>query len=185
MLRIARLLTVVVAAMAAGMIVRSANASPVVESTFAFSGLCSDCSGSVTATLTLANYTQGDPLTATNFIAFTYGGSNLLPGFTILADDLVFIEGAIPASLPATARVIIIGDLSPTPMGFLSDPSSFWTAGIPIEDNGTNGIWSVAAVPEPASWALLGASLLLLGAARSRSTGAYALAASAKRFPFR
>ena len=36
-------------------------------------------------------------------------------------------------------------------------------------DFGTDGIRSVATVPEPASWALLGASLLMLGAGLRRS----------------
>jgi hypothetical protein len=165
MLTRARLFAIA-AAFAASMIAGTARAALIpsewlTTTTFVFTGTCTDCIGTVTATLELGNYTQGDPITAANFIEFTYDGSNLLPGFTILPADLTFIEGSIPAALPSAARVIVVG--ANPPVGFVSDTGGTWLVGLPEDDFGSNGIWAAAAVPEPASWALLGSSLLMLG----------------------
>jgi hypothetical protein len=128
-----------------------------IDVTYNFVGTCTDCQGTVTATLVLGNlgeYVPGSPITITNFVSFTYGGSNLYPSFTI--NDLspgLEVSGSIPAALPGPADVGIQSD----GLVFNSSTDGYWDAG-PAADEGTAGTWSLStpsSAPEPGSLALL------------------------------
>jgi hypothetical protein len=86
-----------------------ANALTISETeSFSFTGTCvTDCTGFGTATLVLTDYTQGQDITANNFVSFTYN-SNILSLF-FNASDLNSISGNLPAVLPAPADMNIVG----------------------------------------------------------------------------
>ena len=77
--------------------------------TFDFVGACSDCSGNGTGTLELTGgYVQGSAITVSNFVSFTYNGTDLFGPFTILAGAPgLHASGSIPSVLPAVATVSI------------------------------------------------------------------------------
>lgn len=148
--------------------------------TFNFSANCVDCAEGaqqeaygVTAHLTLQNYVQGNSIQSSNFVSFTYDGSNLLPGgFTITSDTLNDINGSIPLSLPDEANFYIEGN----GFYFASYVGEGWNTGTSFVptlvnlDFGNSHTWSGAtAVTEPASLALVGLGLLGLAGARRRS----------------
>src|SRR5689334_24070562 len=92
-----------------------------VTSTFQFVGNCTDCTGTGTATLVLLNYTQGNPLTLSNFVSLTYS-SNLV-NFTLLSGEANSVSGSIPASLPAPATTNFFG---PQFRGMSTSSSGAW-----------------------------------------------------------
>ena len=114
----------VAAGLAAGAAGSAQAALVVQQSTYYFNANCTDCavaSNSATygvlGTLVLQNYTAGDAITESNFVSFTYSGSNLIPGFTVNLVDytvvggtgpvssMVFaLSGAIPETLPSAAE---------------------------------------------------------------------------------
>ena len=138
---------------------KTANAA-----TFNFTGTCTlDCTGTVTATLVLQNYTIGNPFNNTNFVSFSYH-SSIFPDVTINAAELGSLSGQFN-SLPANANVNIIS-FSPFDFQFISGFSGgVWCAAVSCSgDFGVNGQWSVApAVPLPAALPLFATGLCALG----------------------
>ncbi len=165
--------------------------------TFSFVGACTDCSGSVTATLVVNGaYTQGNPLATSDLVSFTYGGSNLLPLFTITNTSVTTMSGLIPTGLPSFADFYITDAAiatptfqtftllsvidAPTTHFFESTAAGTWRAGLGSgvainldqydSDNGTAGTWGTPnnAVPEPGAFALVAGGLAVLGLRRWR-----------------
>jgi PEP-CTERM motif len=141
----------------------SASAGPI----FNFSGTCSDCNGgnpSNPATATLVLTDNGATLSLSDFVSFTYNGTDLLPPFTLLASDpSLSVSGSIPNSLPGPATVNISEGFSWT---VTTDSLGNWNiCNSPLcvlGDTGSAATWSGTAAPEPNTIALLGAALLAL-----------------------
>ena len=72
---------------------------------FTFTGVCSvDCLGNATATLTLLNYTQGNPLVTANFVSFDYSSDFLGSVHVDPINNLVTqLQGNIPTNLPSSS----------------------------------------------------------------------------------
>ena len=124
----------------------SAQATPL-QQTYYFNANCSDCAVAansatygVLGTLVLQGYAAGDAITESNFVSFTYSGSNLIPGFTVNLVDYTVVggpgpvtagvfalSGAIPDPLPSAAEFeIAFGD----GLGFRSEADgSFFVCG--------------------------------------------------------
>ena len=155
----AALVGVVFAAVAS---LSTSSRAAVVQETYFFTGVCSDCSGDVRAMLVLDGYTQGEPLTKADFVSFSYSGSNIVPAFTISPSDLYNVTGVIPTDLPAPAQVLLFFDVSPT--NFWAYSGGNWY--VNASDYGTDGTWTV---PEPSTWAMLLVGFAGLGFAGYRS----------------
>jgi hypothetical protein len=148
----------------------AANASAILLSIFDFTGTCSDCTGSVSAVLTLSNYTLGSNITTSNFVTLTYNGSNLLSPFTITDAEVIAdgeATGSIGPVLPGSFPVAVIRFDSSD--AFESQFAGNWCAGSSCDrDAGGNGIWSVATTPEPASIATFLVGIAGFVSARAR-----------------
>jgi hypothetical protein len=74
------------------------------------------------ASLTVTDsYVGGTPLANVDFVSFTYGGSNLVPGFTYSADDPLALPFSLSGILPPTPPLPRDGTpipLSPGGFGF-------------------------------------------------------------------
>ena len=145
-----------------------ASADPIVE-TYTFTGTCTDCSGTVTGTLTLdSSYVLGNPI-GPDFLSFVYDGSNLIPGgFTISDLDAgVSVSGSLPSTLPgAPSSDIVIENAN---WEFLVNTDGSWSVVDVLSeaDYGTNGSFSDPA-PEPSSAILIGCGLVGLRLVRRR-----------------
>jgi len=121
------------------------TANAVTLTSFSFTGTCTlDCTGTVTATLVLQNYTIGNSLNAGNFDSFMYH-SNIFPDVTV--NSVSFLSGGFN-SLPGTAVVNLISNAPQ--FQFISGFGSpgGWCAGISCSgDFGVNGPWSVTPLP--------------------------------------
>lgn len=142
--------------------------------TYQFTGVCTDCSGDVTAQLVLQDYTPGTDI-GSAFVSFTYDGSNLLPSFTINqgTDDLS-VQGSIPTSLPGPADIDIIGSpgdiVGQIDTEFSTSTNGSWGIsgiGVPYFDYGSSSTWSM--VPEPGSMIIVGSGLVGLIFTRRRA----------------
>ena len=133
------------------------------QEVYDFTGVCTDCMGTVSAQLVLKNYTPGNPIQDSNFGSFTYDGSNKIPGFTVDASNFINITGNIPVNLPAPATVHIT--FTTGPGDFLSRSSGFWAT--QSSDFGYTSSYS-SAVPEPSTWALMLLGFAGLGVAAHR-----------------
>ncbi len=137
----------------------------VTDTTFYFSGVCSDCSGTGQGQLVLQNYNLGDTITSSNFVSFTYDGTNLVPGYQVTGGQYFSVGGQIDAPLPG-AEFFYVDPNNGDPY-FLSETDGFWCVGNTCGDTGTSSTWA-ASVPEPATALLLGVPLLGLRLLRRR-----------------
>jgi hypothetical protein len=129
------------------------------DQVFYFTGTCSDCTGTATATLTVAGtYVLGTDFQQSDLVFFQYH-SNLLDT-TVSPADKIFddFHGTMPVGLGA-ADIVIEGDFQ-----FRGRSDGTWDIG--SADFGTNGVWSqpngTAPTPEPATWLTIGLGLALL-----------------------
>jgi hypothetical protein len=134
--------------------------------TFNFSGTCSDCSGTATASLVLAGgYTLGTPITSSNFVSFTYNGTNLTGPFTFTPSSPNFSVSGSMTNIPGANAFYVVG--SSNAVYFDSVLSGNWNVG--LSDQGTAGTWSmsgggVSATPAPPTIILLAIGLMSLTA---------------------
>lgn len=137
------------------------------DQVFHWSGLCTDCIGTATATLTLRpQYVPGTMLVTADLVSFVYNPTNLLPaGFSILPGDLTGIFGSIPASLPGGANLALTSSTNE----FSTQPTGFWCGGSNcMADFGTESTYASTTVPEPGTFALIGTGLGLAALLRRR-----------------
>jgi len=132
--------------------------------TFNFSGTCTDCSGTATATLVLVgSYTIGTPITNSNLVSFTYNGTNLTNPFTYTPSGAIFTPTGSMTTIPGpnAFRVETNGGEI-----FSSSVNGNWS--VSTTDVGTAGTWSlaggIAATPAPPAGILLVAGLMCLTA---------------------
>jgi hypothetical protein len=136
----------------------SASATIAVQA-YTFTGDCTDCTGSGTATLILLDgYILGTPLSAADLVSFNYT-SNLIPDLSIHNDPTETLSGVLPVGLGAA-------DISISGMNgsFSSSTDGAWSAFDPPADFGTGGTWTTAgavATPEPSMLYLTSIGLLV------------------------
>lgn len=168
--RMMRLLTAFAALW--GMAVLSAPAAAT-DTSFLFSGTCTDCTGTGSGTLVLKDYNIGDLLSADNFVSFTY--SSNLTSFTI--DSVNGIIGSI-SNLPG-ANFVNFFDADHVFSSLAVGGLSAWCTGAInacASDFGSSSSWSLAvagAVPEPAIWVAMVLGFGLLGASMRRPRNAH------------
>ena len=119
---------------------------------YSFTGTCSDCS-SETATLTLQNYTLGQPITNTNFVSFTYTSNLTSQTITPAISPSFSISGALPTTLPgpSLSTVVIVNQAHADPYwAFIAATNGNWCAGSTCaDDSGSSGAWNGGAAPPP------------------------------------
>jgi hypothetical protein len=139
----------------------SASAEIAVE-VYKFTGQCgTDCTGTGTGTLILlAGYGLGTPLVDDDLVSFNYS-SNLIPDLSIHDDPNESLSGILPVGLGPANIAISDGNGST----FSSSSDGEWSAFVPFDDAGTNGIWSTASTtptPEPSALPFIGVGLALV-----------------------
>jgi len=137
------------------------------DTEFAFYGTCSDCSGEVSGTVVLSNFTADSPLSFFDFVSFTYDGSNLLNPFTVDSSapglslsGTLSADGTVTTDFNLAFNALTVGSSQVNQILVQSDGS--WFVG--LDDQGTNG--GFAAVPAPSTAVLLALGLVGAGAAR-------------------
>lgn len=169
--------------------------------TFVISLDCADCAAlantssyPVQAELTLSNYTLGDTLDITNFVSFTYDGSNLVDAYSITdsGDDnngatindfftsSIYVFSGVISTVPGANTLDITFDdglhfrtqtdgswstCAPNANGYYGGNSCFQ---ILNADYGSDAIYSTTPVPEPSHLALMAAGLVLVASAVRR-----------------
>jgi hypothetical protein len=155
----------------------SAHAAAVAipTTTYEFSANCQDCAEKAGTTdyvvhgqlVLAASYVLGTTIDPSQFVSFTYDGSNLLPPLTIYNPmfpppvppvpnefaGTLLPGGELPATLPGPPAAEIGLQLdSQAGVKVLILPNGEWSIGQPPGDFGDNAIF---AVPEPSTWAML------------------------------
>jgi PEP-CTERM motif len=122
---------------------------------FTFTGFCTDaCTGEGIAVLTLQDYTLGTPLTASDFVSFSYESKQ--NSFSVDSTELQKISGALPAVLPSSASVsIVVGAKDEIFMSSTGGNGGWFAGPKGSVDAGLFSSWSAGAVPEPSTWAML------------------------------
>ena len=154
------------------------------NSTFYFTGTCSDCTGTARATLVLTNYNQGSSVLLSNLVSFNYAATNLVNSFNFTQADGGFfnfiVSGTIPVALPSATNFSIgFQNLAATPTvkpkgATLNSPffttlsNGVWSVADngALQDFGTAGAFSSSATPEPASFVLVAAGIAALALRR-------------------
>ena len=139
-----------------------AHAGPLPVTQFTFTGVCSDCAGSAIATLTVTGFTPGLAfnLDLSDFVSFSYAGTNLRGPFVITASDDPTVFGSLGPAFPNPYLVHV--EIPSTPSGFDSELDGSWAvADQGIDDQGASSSWDVA-TPEPATAAIAGFGVLAL-----------------------
>jgi PEP-CTERM motif len=146
--------------------------------TFNFDGTCQDCSlqadytyglGPASAVLNLTNYVLGDPLLLENVSAFTYWSDKL---GILTADSFWSVGGSITSASPAVESVSLGFTSASMHYDFETYLNGDWAMLVgpaPGADIGSTHTWSASQpdqVPEPATLALLGAALGMMGVRR-------------------
>ena len=148
----------------ASIVLASAAArASIVDQTYYFTGVCSDCTGDSHGTLVLQNYSEGNWIDNSNFVSFDYFSN--LTTLSITPADLSYVSGQIGPTFPS-AYNFIIGDSSTHQ--FYSSGSGYWTVSGPpaasVLDTGDYSSWNdVAATPLPATLPLLASGLAGFG----------------------
>ncbi len=146
----------------------AAHAITATYETFTFTGTCTvDCTGTATGILTLTDYTQGNSLSAANFVSFDYISSD--DNYDYTSNGSTVVTGLIPVDLPADANITIQGALV-TNFSFVSDASTDgWCVGYSSSlctpaSNGDAGLdGSFSATPLPAALPLFAGGLGFVG----------------------
>jgi hypothetical protein len=128
------------------------NASPIpgTQTTYNFVGTCaaSDCSGTASAQLVLANYTLGATIQTGNFVSLNYS-SNLL-SFTLLASDPnLYVGGTLPVNLSGPTSAYFEGSAN---KNLITYAQGRWCANCNL-DQGPSYIWTLAGSGAPTSGA--------------------------------
>jgi len=130
---------------------------------FTFTGVCSDCSGTATATLTVTGFIPGQAFTLdlSNFVSFHYNGTNLRPPFDITPSDNPDVDGSLGPTFPNPYHVHVA--TPDTVRAFASEADGSWgvSSGQGLDDQGTSSNWDLAA-PEPVTAAIAAIGLLAL-----------------------
>jgi hypothetical protein len=111
--------------------------------TFNFSGTCTDCRGTGTATLVMVgSYTLGTPITSSNLVSFTYNGTNLQAPFTYTPSTPNFFVSGSMTNIPGSNTFYVVAN---NDIFFTSSLNGNWS--VNETDLGTAGTWSLPGVP--------------------------------------
>src|SRR5438874_1133542 len=74
-----------------------------------FTGVCSDCRGNAIATLTVTGFDPAVPFTLTlsDFVSFSYAGTNLLAPFVLDHSNVISVSGTLGTTYPHPYDVFI------------------------------------------------------------------------------
>ncbi|HEY1342597.1 MAG TPA: PEP-CTERM sorting domain-containing protein [Bryobacteraceae bacterium] len=140
-----------------------------------FSGVCSDCASVAHATLTVTGFTPGEVFTLdlSNFVQFSYEGTNIRGPFVITPSDNPIVSGSLGPSFPNPYPVSV--STPDTIRAFASQADGSWavSSGQGPDDFGAVSSYSLTAAPEPATMAIAAAALLALAVARRFNTRSY------------
>jgi hypothetical protein len=142
------------------------------DAIYNFVGVCGDCysgEGSVTATLDLSD--SNTTISLTNFVSFSYGGSDMMSGYDVVAGDPGLSVSGSLVGLPGTANVEIDNVFTFFSSFSGGNRDGTWSTGnmgitgnvTTTDDQGTPHTWSAATnsstAPEPATVGMIAGAL--------------------------